>query len=294
LRNKRFGFEPEITIKLAKRKARIYEVPISYNGRTYEEGKKIGLKDAFEALYTIARYAFTHDLYLDNDKQILHAFSQAPNFNRWMADTVRPYLGSHNLEIGAGMGNLTRQLSKRCRRYVATDLDLEHLSRLSRELSHQPNVEVHVCNLEREADFAGFHDQMESVICLNVLEHVGDDLQGLRNLHAVLRSGGRAIVLVPEGPQIYGSLDKVLGHHRRYSREELTRKMEECGFRVEQVIDFNRVSRPGWFIVGKLLRREVISPFQLKLFDRMVWLWRKIDKTLPWNPTSIIGIAVKP
>ncbi|MBC7927210.1 MAG: glycosyltransferase, partial [Bryobacteraceae bacterium] len=130
LHNKRFGFEPEITIKLARRKARIYEVPISYNGRTYAEGKKIGLKDAFEALFTIARYAFTQDLYRDKGQQILHAFSQAPNFNRWMADTIRPFLGPAVIEIGAGMGNLTRQLSPKRIRYVATDLEPEHLTRL--------------------------------------------------------------------------------------------------------------------------------------------------------------------
>jgi hypothetical protein len=59
LKSNRFGFEPEITAKIAKRRNpawRIYEIPISYSGRTYEEGKKIGLKDAFTALYCIIRY----------------------------------------------------------------------------------------------------------------------------------------------------------------------------------------------------------------------------------------------
>ena len=58
LRSNRFGFEPEFTAKIAKRrpKWRIYEIPISYAGRTYEEGKKIGLKDAFQALWCIVRY----------------------------------------------------------------------------------------------------------------------------------------------------------------------------------------------------------------------------------------------
>jgi len=110
LRSQRFGFEPEITIKLAKRQARIYESPISYNGRTYEEGKKIGLKDAFEAFWVILRTALSNDIYVAKDKDILDAFSSAPNFNRWMADTIQPYIGKRVLEIGAGMGNLTRLL----------------------------------------------------------------------------------------------------------------------------------------------------------------------------------------
>jgi glycosyltransferase involved in cell wall biosynthesis len=293
LRSKRFGFEPELTIKLARRKARIYEVPISYNGRTYEEGKKIGLKDAFEAFYIISRYAFTSDLYKDKGQQILHSFSKAPNFNRWMADTVRPYLGSQILEIGAGLGNLTRQLSPKRDRYVATDFEQEYLARLDRELGHYPNIETKICDLEAESTFEPFRGQMESVVCLNVLEHVKDDLQGLRNINMALKPGGRAVVLVPEGPGIFGTLDKSLGHYRRYSVQELRTKMEQTGFRVEKVLEFNRISRPAWYVEGCLFRKKEIGSLQLQIFDRFVWLWRKIDSLLPWKSTSIIGIAVK-
>jgi glycosyltransferase involved in cell wall biosynthesis len=57
LRSQRFGIEPEITCKISRLGLRIFEVPISYNGRTYAEGKKIGLKDAFQAVWTILKYA---------------------------------------------------------------------------------------------------------------------------------------------------------------------------------------------------------------------------------------------
>ena len=93
IRSERFGIEPELTIKVARRQVRIYETPISYHGRTYEEGKKIGLKDAIEALCVILRYAFTNDIYKDSGPDILHALSKAPRFNRWMAETIRPYVG---------------------------------------------------------------------------------------------------------------------------------------------------------------------------------------------------------
>jgi SAM-dependent methyltransferase len=128
---------------------------------------------------------------------------------------------------------------------------------------------------------------------VNVLEHVEDQMAGLRNIYAALRPGGRAIVLVPHGQGIYGSLDKALGHFRRYSREELQGKMEQVGFRVERILDFNRISRPAWYVTGRLLRRKTISRFQLRVFDSLVWLWRRIDRLLPWPPTSIIAIAVK-
>ena len=135
---------------------------------------------------------------------------------------------------------------------------------------------------------------VDSVVCLNVLEHVEDEMAGLRNIYAALRPGGRAIVLVPHGQEIYGSLDTALGHFRRYSREELQRKMEQAGFRVERILEFNRISRPAWYVNGRLLKRKTISRFQLRIFDSLVWLWRRIDRVLPWPPTSIIAIGVRP
>jgi len=108
LRSNRFGIEPELTIKFAKRQASIYEVPISYYGRTYDEGKKIGASDAISALWVILRCALTRDIYLDRGAKILDSLAHTRKFNAWMADTVRPYLGRHVLELGSGIGNMTR------------------------------------------------------------------------------------------------------------------------------------------------------------------------------------------
>jgi glycosyltransferase involved in cell wall biosynthesis len=293
LRSDRFGIEIELTIKVAKRRVRIYETSISYHGRTYEEGKKIGLKDAIAAIFIIFRYAFTNELYKDSGPDILHALSHAGRFNRWMADTIRPYVGARVLEIGAGIGNLTRALIPRVKCYVATDLDPEHMARLTTRLQHRPNLRVRYCDLTNPDDFTEFAGTMDSVICLNVLEHIEDDLLGLRNIYSALSPGGRAIVLVPHGQEIFGSLDVALGHFRRYSHQELKSKMEQTGFRVETILEFNRISRPGWYVSGRILNRTTLDPMQMKLFDKMVWLWRRIDPYLPWPPTSIIGIGVK-
>src|SRR5579862_1002517 len=293
LRSNRFGIEPEITIKVAKRQARVYEVPISYNGRTYEEGKKIGLKDAFQALWVMLGCWINDDLYVDPGAEILDAFSAAPHFNRWMADTIRPHVRDRVLEIGAGMGNLTRALARGKERYIASDIDQEHLSRLQFRLRHYLNVETRRCDLSKPSDFEPLADSVDTVICLNVLEHIEDDLGALRNIHSALAPGGRAIVLVPCGQEIYGQLDVILGHHRRYSETQLRQVLEQAGFQIERCLQFNRVSRPSWYITGKLAKRSRISRFQLKIFDRLVWIWRKLDPFLPWKPTSLIAIAVK-
>jgi glycosyltransferase involved in cell wall biosynthesis len=293
LRSQRFGFEPEITIKLAKRQARIYETPISYSGRTYEEGKKIGLKDAFEAFWVILKTALTNDIYVEKDKDILDAFANAPNFNRWMADTIHPFIGKRVLEIGAGMGNLTRLLLAGRKRYVATDIDREHLERLRNRLSQRPNLETAVLNAADAHGQEAFCGQMDTVVCLNVLEHIPDDLGALRNIRCLLEEGGRAVILVPCGQTIYNSLDEELGHCLRYSEEQLRQRMTDAGFEVEAILQFNRASRPGWWLNGTILKRRTISRVQLKNFDRLVWLLRRVDAHLPWPPTSIIGIGRK-
>ncbi|HTQ53202.1 MAG TPA: glycosyltransferase [Bryobacteraceae bacterium] len=294
IRSNRFGLEPELTIKLAKRRVRVYETPIAYHGRTYEEGKKIGLKDAFDAVGVIARYAFSRDLYKDPGHDILDALSGARRFNKWMADTIRPFIGRRVLECGAGIGNLSRVLAPGRERYIAGDINGEYLARLRQRFQHRPRIEVRHCDVLNPADFESLAGTVDTVVCLNVLEHIGDDRAGLRNIHTALMPGGRAVILVPHGQELYGSLDKALEHHRRYSHAELREKLEEAGLRVERIIDFNRISRPPWYVTGRILKRTTLSRFQLSVFDRCVWLWRRIDAMLPWAPTSIIAIAVKP
>jgi glycosyltransferase involved in cell wall biosynthesis len=293
IRSNRFGFEPEITIKLAKRHARIYETSITYSGRTYDEGKKIGLKDAFEAFWLIVKLTFTRDFYLDEGKATLDAFSDAPNFNRWMADTIRPSLGKKVLEIGAGIGNLSRILIRSRSVYAATDRDAESLDRLQGCLGHRPNLitsELDASCLEQYAPFMG---KVDTVVCLNVIEHIKDDLGALSNIYQVLEDRGRAIILVPADQNIYGTLDEALGHWRRYSEPQLVEQMRKAGFAVEPIIPFNRISRPGWWLNGKLLKRRVVSRNQLITFDKFLWVWRRIDRFLPWGPTSLIAVGHK-
>jgi glycosyltransferase involved in cell wall biosynthesis len=294
LRSNRFGIEPEITIKLAQRQARIYEVPISYHGRTYEEGKKIGLRDAVQALLIILKFGLWRDVYKDSGGAILDSLAHTPRFNRWLASIVAPYLGTRVLELGAGIGNLTMHLARNRKLYVATDIDTEHMGRLRTRFQERPNIAVLGCDLQRTTDFEPLLDAgIDSVVCLNVLEHVADDEAALRNVCSVLQPGGRAVILVPYGTGLYGTLDEVLGHFRRYSEDELRSRLRAAGFDVDCIVPFNRITRPGWYLNGTILRRKAFGRFQLWAFDRMVWCWQKIDCFLPWGPVSLIAVATK-
>ena len=294
IRSNRFGIEPEITIKFAKREASIYEVPISYHGRTYDEGKKIGAKDAVSALWVITRCYFSRDIYRDPGAHILDSLAGTKRFNRWMADTVRPFLGSRVLELGAGIGNMTQQLAGGRKRYVATDIDDEHLARQRVRFRGRPNVEIRKCDLCRAEDFAGLEGQFDTVVCLNVVEHVKDDLAALRNIRSALAPGGRAIILVPQDQRVFGSLDEVLGHHRRYSEPQIQERMIEAGFVMDRTLHFNRITRPGWWWNGRVLRRRSFGRLQLRMFDWLVPLWRRIDGVLPWTAVSVIAVGKTP
>jgi hypothetical protein len=123
---------------------------------------------------------------------------------------------------------------------------------------------------------------------------VEDDLGALRRIFSALKPGGRAIILVPQDQKAYGTLDEVLGHYRRYSEAQLRARMEEAGFEVESMLHFNRVTRPGWRFNGQVLKRRSFSRFQLRVFDALVPLWRRIDHFFPWPAVSVIAVGRVP
>ncbi len=293
LRYNDFRIEPELTIKLAKRGAAIFEAPIRYSGRTYAEGKKIGWRDGFLALAAIVRGALVDDLYVNDPygAHILHSLSRAHRFSRWMSDVIRPWVGRSVLEIGAGIGNLTVHLVPRDR-YRATDINSDYLDYLQNFALGKPYLEVGTLRAEASADFAPLAGTFDTVVCLNVLEHLDEPVHVLENFHRALAPGGRAIVLVPAGPSRYNSLDRALGHRLRYTPERLREVATAAGFEVERLFDFNRAGVPGWRVNG-WTGRTSFSRVQLKLFDSFVWLSKHLDRVLPWKGLSLIVIAKK-
>jgi glycosyltransferase involved in cell wall biosynthesis len=286
-----FRLEPELTIKLAKREARIFEVPISYSGRTYAEGKKINWKDGFAALWAILSFSLSDSVYAKDEygSQILGRLGRAPRFNSWMADTIRPYCGNHVLEIGSGVGNLTQKLIPR-RKYVASDINPLYLHTLSRLRADRPYLRTAFCDVADVDSFPKEEGPFDTVICLNVIEHVDDDRAPLRNIRSVLAPGGKAIILVPQGQWNFGTLDQVLGHKRRYSEQQLRALAEECGFTVREMLPFNRIGTPAWWLNGKLLRRHVFGLLQIKALNLLTPIFRRIDRLLPVPPLSLIAV----
>ena len=292
IRSDRFGIEPEITIKVAKRNCRIFEVPISYSGRTHREGKKITWKDGVSALSTIARFTVVDDLYDEEhyDSYNLVRLERTRRFSRWMADALMPHLGARVLEINAGLGDITSWLLPRDR-FVASDTRRVYLEYLANLALNRPYMEVMRLDTQDASTFTAIEGQFDTIVCINVLEQVADPVLALQNMRRALQDGGRLLIYVPQGPALYSPLDKTIGRRCRYTREGLTRELEAAGFRVESITGFNRTATAAWVLNGKLLGRARLSRVQLKLFDVSVPLLRHVDRWSPLPPLGLIAVA---
>jgi glycosyltransferase involved in cell wall biosynthesis len=294
IRSDRFGFEPEITMKCAKRKLRIYEVPISYHGRTYEEGKKIGWKDGVKALGVILHFWLIDDLYVEPyGRAFLNNLTGTPQYLNWLARVLRPSLGDTVLELGAGIGNMASHLMGRRLHYVVAEKDPLYLHALHNRFLRTPNVAVLQLNPECPNDYEEAGGPFDTVLCINVLEYVEDPAVVIQAAASVLRPGGSLIVLAPHSQALFGALDLALGHRRRFSQAQLRALFEQHGVTLQDMRQLNKIGTVGWWLYGKLLHRKRINKVTLKIFDKTVWIWRHFDGLLPWTSLSLVAVGTK-
>lgn len=292
IRSNRFGFEPEITMKCAKRKLRVYEVPISYHGRTYEEGKKIGWKDGVKAFGVMFYFWLVDDLYEPSyGRGILNSLTGTPKYLSWITQILRPHLGDRVLEIGAGIGSLTGRLMARKLNYQAVESDPLYLHALTNRFLRTPNVHVSRLDPQNAEDYRPFCHQFDTTVCVNLLEMVDDPAEVVKLAASTLDQGGKLLVLVAAGKSLYGSLDKGMGHKRRFSEGEIRELLEQAGLKVESTKGINKIGAVAWMISGKVLGSRKITKFSLKLFDMTVWFWRRVDFLLPWPGLTLIAVA---
>jgi glycosyltransferase involved in cell wall biosynthesis len=289
-----FGFEPEITAKLAHLDCRLFEVPIDYYGRSYLAGKKIRWRDGLLMGLSIIRYRLSDGLKgVDEGLETLQSMRQARRYNTWITQRISPYIGDRVLEAGAGIGNITAHLLNR-ELVVAADNNTTYLDRLAASFVNNPNVHTTAIDLEDTQKLLELQTHhLDTVICVNVIEHLKNDVEVLRSFFEVLEPRGRAIILAPNGRWLYGSIDESIDHYRRYARSELKSKMEEAGFAVEEIFGLNRIAPPFWFLNGRVLRRRSVPNSQVRFFDHLVPLVKLVDRHLPFPPLSIIAVGQK-
>ena len=263
LRSNRFGFEPEVTVKIAKLGCRIFEVPISYHGRDYSEGKKIGPKDAVSAVWTLLKYWVISDIG-HVGQHTLARMRELGSYNRTMFTLFSRYLGNRVLEIGAGAGNLSRFLLDR-EAVILSDYEDEYLHLLRRRFGTYENVQIRHLDLNTFLPrmwkptvsirwCASMSWSMSRTIAACSQSCIGDQAWRCRG-----RAGSCPSAL-------YCDLDKNLGHYRRYTEASLVNLFRETGFVVETSRYFNWVGAVGWYLFGRLLKRPHITKVATKGF----------------------------
>ncbi|MBP7677410.1 MAG: glycosyltransferase [Thermoanaerobaculia bacterium] len=294
LQSKRFGIEPEITCKVAQMRARVYEVPISYHGRTYEEGKKIGFKDALQAVWVILKFARWEAPRGDVGAMTLRRMERLAPYNEWLHDRFDAALGQRVLEVGSGVGNQTRFFVER-ERVVASDVEVHYVRELTARFGNRSNVRVASYRFPlSDADRAELvAEKLDSIVCLNVLEHIEDDASTLCDFASVLPRGGRLVLLVPSLKALYGTLDVHLHHFRRYERDELVKLVSGAGFEVETARFLNRPGVLGWWLNSRVLKRKVLPKGQLRAFRWLLPLLKLEERREPSFGMSLLVLARK-
>lgn len=215
--------------------------------------------------------------------------ADAPRYNRWLTSRVAPWVGRRVLEIGAGIGNMAEYFLDR-ERLVLAEPEAAYRDRLLSRFAGKPNVKVVPLRLPAvDAGLAA--ERLDTVICLNVLEHVEADVAALEAMRGLLAPRGRVVLLVPALRALYGSLDTALGHFRRYTPAELREKIAAAGLRLVHIEYFNLGGVLGWWVTGRVLRRTIIPSGSLRLYDALVPLFR-LERLLPWRlGQSLIAVG---
>jgi SAM-dependent methyltransferase len=202
-----------------------------------------------------------------------------PGFARWMYRTVRPKLGRRVLDAGAGLGTYTNLLVEDGKEVVSLEYNAAFATHIQERFAGDARVDARQCDLSDPGGLPDFAP-VESVVCLNVLEHIKDDVRALRNIRERVLPEGAMMALVPSYQRLFNGMDRAVGHHRRYSKQLFVERLRDGGWTVESIRYFNVFGLPGWFVAGSLLRRATPGRDLTRIFDKMVPVFSVVEKTL--------------
>lgn len=211
----------------------------------------------------------------------LEIFADTPRINAWMYSKFAPHVHGHVLEVGSGIGNLSRHLVRDAESAVLTDMESHYLASLERSFADGDRVRVARFDLDAEPPAQVRRKPYDAILAVNVIEHIRDDRAAVRNLARMLAPGGRLLAYVPAMPFAYGSLDEALGHYRRYTRKSFAELLRGAGLETGPIRYMNFPGLFGWVMQGRLLHRRVLPAGQVATFERIVPLVAALDR-LPW------------
>lgn len=224
----------------------------------------------------------------DFSQQTLESMSQAVWYNRWTLNKFKKYLKGNILEVGCGIGNFTKSLKEYGDVY-AIDINENYIKEVRKQIGEQAGFG----DIEKDKYFFG--DKLfDTIVCINVLEHIKKDGQALKNLYKLLKESGHLILLVPVHPFLFCEIDKSIGHFRRYVKDQLIEKLNDFGFKILSSRKLNFLGAIGWYVSGKIFRENKINEKKIKIFNLVAPLVLPFEDIIePPSGTSILLIAKK-
>ena len=198
------------------------------------------------------------------------AILEAENYHRWVFSLFESYLRGSVLEIGMGYGQYTPWIAGRCGELTAVDIDPTLIAGMKNKLpSNAHTVLADLSSIDFPAQVG--NNIYSFAVCLNVLEHIEDDAAAMKNLYRVLEPGGGLFVLVPAHASLYGTMDRLAGHQKRYSVPQLICLAKDAGFEIVHSEYLNPIGGVGWWLNAKICRPKTLSDIsvnrQIVLFD---------------------------
>jgi len=233
---------------------------------------------------------------IDNEGwETLDAIAAADKFNQWMYQTIKQYCGGKILEIGSGIGNISRFFIDDKANITLSDIRTVYCDVLKKKFPGADDViEMNLTHPSFDTEYSQFLGEYDTVFALNVVEHIKDDVMAVKNCHKLLKPNGRLVILVPAYADLYNRFDRELEHFRRYTGKRLNSLLVSGNFRIQHSQYFNFMGIPGWYISGKLQKNKTIPKGQMSLYNKFVPVFKLVDKLL-FNKVglSVISVGIK-
>ncbi len=224
----------------------------------------------------------------------LDSLAEAKNYYAWVLKQFEPYLGATVVEVGAGIGTFSDFILSvpRVKKLIAVEPAANTFPHLDARFANDPRV--HTARGYLSDHFESI--AADSVVAVNVLEHIADHQAVLEQARHAVNPGGSLLLFVPALPAIYGTLDTAFEHERRYTKRSLRCVIEAAGWRVERI---NYMNLPGifaWFLAGRILRKTHIAGDETRTYDRLVIPWLARIESVVTAPvgSNLIAIARNP
>ncbi len=235
------------------------------------------------------RHTQTQEQYAANDLETMQA---ARRYSAHLFNLFRAHIGKRVLEVGSGIGTMSQPLAEAADLVVGLEPNINCVSRLENAMRGYPRFVLRPYHLEEcnRGELAGH--RFDTVVCVNVLEHIEDDAGALRTFKDVLIPNGRVLIFVPAVQAAYGPLDAELGHHRRYSKPTLAKAFHDAGLDLLTLRYTNPIGLLGWMYNAHISKSTAHSLTQVKLFETLVAPWALPLERLISPPIGLSLVAV--